>query len=98
MIELRTYEVAISITIDLHIQWVHHEDLSKDEPSKQLLYTDHVTNMYYDEFLMYRNLMLEAGFVPKYAWSKKNNPEIQTNDQAIVDWQKLVFSAKPQGE
>lgn len=59
--------------VDAHFVWIDLADISRDEVSGVRTFTDHLTDCDESLFLFYRALMLEAGFVPRYAWVNKNN-------------------------
>lgn len=67
----KTWSVEMKLKLpkmlDIHYAWSHPDDIERAKIAPRPIYIDH-TNISETDFLFYRALMLEAGFVPVYSW------------------------------
>ena len=80
-------------TIDFHYSWCHNNDICREMITKSPIYTEHEKNCDELTFYIYRQLMLEAGFMARYFWAiKKPFYEALKNDS--VEFRKYKFEWK----
>lgn len=71
----KTYQVLWTwdppTVVNAHICWLHPDDVSREEPGPATAVVDHIVEMEEMSFYIYRQFMLEAGYVARYVWYKK---------------------------
>lgn len=79
--KVKTFKINISLpkVYDGHFAWMHNEDLSLENFSELTLYVDHFSCAQMDEILIYRQLMMEAGFSSRYSWTGENEHYYKNN-------------------
>ncbi len=67
------FKMFMPTKVDAHAAWNHYNHINKENPSLVSVIVDHFTDINEDEFLIYRTLMLEAGYIPHYLWMKEKD-------------------------
>lgn len=58
-------------TLDVHVTWVHADAYDKEGILPAFGYADDIRNIPQEDWMFYRALMLEAGYVPTYFWKQE---------------------------